>query len=751
MPEGVPADVKTTDGGSVGQGEVRHNVPQAQLDIGARLLEGLHTEARVLSLSHGDVLITEGDEANEVFVVRSGRMTAWSNTPQGNVMIAVLEAGQVIGEVTAVAGGRRTATVRSDGDSVVLGVSRLSFEQWLDHHLDVADALAEQARSRIDRGEVARMLSAVIGSTDTTIIQQIVDRAEWRRLEAGEVLFEQGDHSDAAYFIVSGRLLVVMDADGATARTVRELGRGEIVGELGLLDSAPRSATVRAIRDTTLGVFPTALFGELVTQHPGLMLGVAREILARLRRPAQRLVDRAGSVAVIVCAPNAPAQLVSDMVDEVARHGTVAHLSSERVNQLLNRDEIAQVTTDHVGLPRLAEFMHESDVTNDHVILHADSDMTPWTRRALRQADRAVIVVSPNPSPDETRRIQAVTEVLDTVSHVVRMLAVLQPAGTERPQNTAELLQRHGATEIVHLRDGCIGDVQRLARLATGHGVGLVLGGGGARGFAHIGVYRALCELGVPIDHVGGCSIGAPIGGGIALGMNPDDLTELVKSQFHRLLDYTIPVVSLIKGGRISRAIEGHFGTCDIEDLWLPYYCVSTNLTTSRLEVHRQGPAAKFIRASVAIPGVLPPVSYQGELLVDGGVLNNLPVTPMRNDGAIGAVIAVDVAPALGPRAKADFGTSVSGWRALSATLRKSNTFPSMSAVVLRSMLTGAVSHQREAISAGVVDLMVNMHLPGIGLLEFDRVDDVARAGYDRSRPMVAEWASGQSWLRSPK
>ena len=264
-------------------------------------------------------------------------------------------------------------------------------------------------------------------------------------------------------------------------------------------------------------------------------------------------------------------------------------------------------------------------------------------------------------------------------------------------------------------------------------------------------MYRALCELGVPIDHVGGCSIGAPIGGGIALGMNPDDLTELVKSQFRRLLDYTIPVVSLIKGGRISRAIEGHFGTCDIEDLWLPYYCVSTNLTTSRLEVHRQGPAAKFIRASVAIPGVLPPVSYQGELLVDGGVLNNLPVTPMRNDGAIGAVIAVDVAPALGPRAKADFGTSVSGWRALSATLRKSNTFPSMSAVVLRSMLTGAVSHQREAISAGVVDLMVNMHLPGIGLLEFDRVDDVARAGYDRSRPMVAEWASGQSWLRSPK
>ena len=735
----------------MGQANVSPTGVQRRDELGARILEGLHAEARVVSLSDGDVLVTEGDEANEVFVVRSGRMTAWSNTLQGNVMIAVLEAGQVIGEVTAVAGGRRTATVRSDGDSVVLSVSRRSFERWLDHHLDVADALAEQARSRIDRAEVARMLSAVIGSTDTTIVQQIVDRVEWRRLEAGEVLFEQGDHSDAAYFVVSGRLLVVMDADGAAARTVRELGRGEIVGELGLLDTAPRSATVRAIRDTTLGVYPTALFGELVTRHPGLMLGVARGILARLRRPAQRLVDRAGSVAVIVCAPNAPEDLVSTMVDEVARHGTVAHLSSQRVNQLLNRDEIAQVATDHVGLPRLAEFMHESDVTNDHVILHADSEMTPWTRRALRQADRAVMVVSPNPSPDEIRRIQAVTEVLDTVSHVVRMLAVVQPAGVERPRGTAALLQRCAASEIVHLRHGSIGDVQRLARLATGHGVGVVFGGGGARGFAHIGVYRALCELGVPIDHIGGCSIGAPIGGGIALGMNPDELTELVRSQFHRLLDYTIPVVSLIKGGRISRAIESYFAASDIEDLWLPYYCVSTNLTTSRLEVHRRGSAARFIRASVAIPGVLPPVSFQGELLVDGGVLNNLPVTPMRNDGAIGTVIGVDVAPAQGPRAKADFGTAVSGWRALGASLRRKNTFPSMSAVVLRSMLTGAVSHQREAINAGVVDLMVNMHLPGVGLLEFDRVTDVSRAGYDKALPVVAEWANGQSWLRSPR
>jgi predicted acylesterase/phospholipase RssA len=227
-------------------------------------------------------------------------------------------------------------------------------------------------------------------------------------------------------------------------------------------------------------------------------------------------------------------------------------------------------------------------------------------------------------------------------------------------------------------------------------------------------------------------------------------MVDFVTAQFHRLLDYTVPVVSLLKGARISRRIEVNFGSWDIEDLWLPYYCVSTNLTTSRLEVHRRGPAAKFIRASVAIPGVLPPIAHSGELLVDGGVLNNLPVTPMRNDGAIGTVIAVDVAPTNGPRARADFGPSVSGSRALVASLRKRSTYPSVSAVVLRSMLTGAVSHQREAMRDGVVDLLVNLHSPGIGLLEFDRVDGVARAGHERSLPLIAEWASRQSWLRTP-
>jgi predicted acylesterase/phospholipase RssA len=145
---------------------------------------------------------------------------------------------------------------------------------------------------------------------------------------------------------------------------------------------------------------------------------------------------------------------------------------------------------------------------------------------------------------------------------------------------------------------------------------------------------------------------------------------------------------------------------------------------------------------------VLPPVPDGENLLVDGGVLNNLPFDEMRADGTIETVIAVDVAPARGPRAKSDYGLSVSGLRALGSTItRRGHSYPTVSAILLRSMLTGAVRNQNDALRDEAVDLMLQLHLPGIGLLDFDRVRDVAQAGEDASLPQIRQWASEQPWL----
>jgi predicted acylesterase/phospholipase RssA/CRP-like cAMP-binding protein len=713
------------------------------------LLDELHPTARVLGLQHGEILVSEGDAADEVFYLRTGQLSVWAASPSGPVRVGTIEPGQIVGEITVVAGGGRTATLRAEGSAVVLGIPRPAFEEWLTRHDELGDGIARQARERMDRTLVAAMVAELLGTGDAALVEEIVERIVWKHLDAGDVLFERGDPSDAAYFVVSGRLLVHVPSEDGGDDLVRELGKGEVVGELGLIDQAPRSATVRALRDTTLGGFTEDFFRELVERFPALMLHVARNIIDRLRRPPRRLVDRAASITIAVLAPVSPRDVVDGIVAEIAQHGSVTHLSSTRVDAVLNRAAISQAASDNVGMPRLAEFMHEAYITNDHVVLETDAEMTPWTRRAIRQADRTVLVVSAQPDRDELARLAAAVDALDGLAHVRRMLAVLHPAGTDRPRRTAELLQRAGADEAVHLRAGDADDIARLARLASGHGVGLVLSGGGARGFAHLGAYRALRECGVPIDRVAGCSIGAPMAGAIALALPYDEMLETAEAQFRRLLDYTLPVVALLKGRRITHNIESYFGTWDIEDLWLPFYCVSTNLTTSSLTVHRRGRASTAIRASVAIPGVLPPVPYEGSLLVDGGVLNNLPVEPMRSDGTIDTVIAVDVAPPSGPRAHGAFGLSVSGWRALVDRARnRRGIYPSVSAVLLRSMLAGSVRNQRDVLSGQLVDLLVSMHLPGIGLLEFERTREVAAKGYDAALPVVEEWSRNRPWIR---
>ncbi|HTH04393.1 MAG TPA: patatin-like phospholipase family protein, partial [Ilumatobacteraceae bacterium] len=319
--------------------------------------------------------------------------------------------------------------------------------------------------------------------------------------------------------------------------------------------------------------------------------------------------------------------------------------------------------------------------------------------------------------------------------------------GVGLPRGTAQLLRRVGVDDVVHVRDRSAVHIARLGRLASGNGIGLVLSGGGARGFAHLGVYRALVEAGVPVDAVGGCSIGAPLGAAIAGEVPTGQLVDVVQRQFEHLLDYTLPMVSLVKGQRISSSIASVLGDLDIEDLWIPFYCVSTNLTRSQLEVHRRGSASRAVRASVAIPGILPPVPYGDDLLVDGGVLNNMPFEAMRNDRRIDTVIAVDVAPDRGPRASSDFGTSVSGFRALASSVRPTGaSYPSLASVLLRSMLVGAVHNQRLSAASETIDLLIKLDLPGVGLLDFKRVHEVADRGYSSSRDTVQQWAAEARW-----
>lgn len=685
-------------------------------------------------LNAGDVLVSAGDIDDHVHVVTDGEFVVQVTVSGADAIVGRIGRGALVGEISAIAGGPRTATVRAETDAGVITLHVAAFAHWLDEHEEQAAQIVTEARRRFDQLHAVETLAALAGPEDAAVATALSPKLEILRVSAGEVIFERGTVERLAYLVVSGRVRLE-DAEGGR----RLVGRHQFLGIDALFETAPRRATATALRETTLARLTRDDLYEVATSEPRALLLAARAAVAAATTtpPPTKPVN----VALLVTAPINRDELVAVLHDEIAVHGRVIVLSSTSIDESLGRPGIAQASIDSVGLPRLNEHLHELEVANDHVLHLCDEEVTGWTTRALLQADRVLVVCSPQPTPDEARRINAARRLLPAGGAPL-WLGVVHPIDTDTPRGTSALIDRFGVAKVLHARLADAPALRRWARLITGHGVGLVLSGGGARGFAHLGVHRALIAAGLPIDTIGGASIGGPVGIAIAMDLPPAETEVLVARQFHRLLDYTLPVTALLRGRRISNSIEEGLGGLDIEDVWIPFYCTSTNLTQSRVEVHRRGNAATAIRATVAIPGVLPPVPYKGDLLIDGGVLDNLPARQMSDDGSIGTVIAVDVAPPLGPRARMDYGHSMSGWRALFGRIRGRQPSPPIATVLMRSMLVAAILDRNALIAEGTIDLYLDLDLRGVSLLDFERVTEVARSGHELATPRLEEWLS---------
>lgn len=669
-------------------------------------------------LEPGEVLFREGEPSADVSVVRRGSLTV--STAAG--IVATILPGQVVGELAAVTGGARTATVTASEESEVVSVPAEVFEAELARFPAAAAALSAEAVRRLDRTMFLNILTAASGPLPPDVAAELENAAEWVRLRAGETLFRAGDPADAAYVVLGGRLAVERPGPSGT-ELLGDIGPGGFVGELGIVDSAPRMADVRARRDSTLVRLERGVFERLLARHPAVMVGVGRAVLGR----AARLAPPARAFTVALA--GAGGDFREAFSAEIRRFGPVVVLDSPATDAALGREGIAQCRSGDVGEYRLVELLHRAESATGTVVYVLDDDpASAWSERALAHADAVV----------EVGGRTGLT--LPEGSEIPRWVVLLHAGGTGLPRGSAAAAD--GAT-VLHVVDDA--DVRRVARTVAGKATGLVLSGGGARGFAHLGVYRALVEAGVEVDMVAGSSIGSVMAAAVARRIPVADLVPVATRQFRGLLDYTVPLVSLVKGERITASISETFGEADIADLWLPFVCVSTNLTRSRLEVHRSGSVARALRASVAIPGVIPPVPLGDDLLVDGGVLDNLPVDALRSAFSPGTVVAVDVAPNVGPRADHDFGLSVSGWQALRSRVRGGGGYPGTVALILRSMITASMRERDRQVAGGAVDLYLDLDLRGVGMLDFDSVGPVAERGYEAAAPRIAEWLERRS------
>ncbi len=605
------------------------------------------------------------------------------------------------------------------------------------------------------RAELHAFLADIpfFASLDEPTRRELAGQLEPVHVVAGEVIFRQGDPGEGLFLVVSGRLRVSVAADGGE-RMLYDLGRGAIVGEMAALTDRPRAATVQAVRDSDLLLLRVSSFTALLERNPALVTGMIRLLADRVLavdrllttdRPQSPPPGRTIAVAAAGRDARAAAMVAERLVAQLARAGSVFRVDAAVVARHLG-PEAAQRGPGEPGRGELTGWLHAVERDHDHVIYQPDAEDTAWSRLCLSQSDVVLLVASAGDDP-----VLGAVEARALAAGSLRceLALVHQAEPVDRAQTPVAVagswLQHRPVADHHHLHADRPGDFARLARMITGTGCGLVLGGGAARGLAHLGVIRALEEAGVPVDVVGGTSMGAIMAALCALGMDHAErvrrVTGIARSG-RRLITPTLPLIALSAGRHVNRILADNLGTIPIEDLPLRFYCVSANLTRAEVVIHERGPLWPAVRASLSLPGIYPPVYADGELLIDGSALDNVPVDAMRARVGNGTIIAVDVSPELAPLTTGPFETSLSGWRALGRRLNpfaKPHPLPRIADVLIRSTGLSQVPYRRAALSDDRVDLLLRPPVAGLGVLDFKGGIALIETGYRYAAEALAK------------
>ncbi|KAL4067299.1 hypothetical protein V8B97DRAFT_1873882 [Scleroderma yunnanense] len=637
------------------------------------------------------------------------------------------------------------------------------------------------------------MLSPLVLQIDTCL--------DWMQVTAGQVLWRPQDVSDSFYIVINGRLRAITEGENGEVTITGEYGQGDTVGELDVITNSPRRTTMHAIRDSELIRMPQTLFNAISSRNPRTTAQLLRTIASRVRdeldASSTQLRNTAfelgrnntnlKTVAVLPISRHVPidtfARKLKSALEEMGAR--TSYLNQASVSGHLGRHAFSRV-----GKLKAAAWLADQEQRYRTVLYVADSPVnSPWTQTCIRQADFVMVVgMGDDPSIGEYERL-----LLSIKTTARKELVILHPERSVVPGSTREWLkarnrpwvhqhihvefpglvaplakvsqpQDPGAvaafrnfkdkvqSEIQKYRGGrrhaqpqrqpMVNDFSRLARRLCGKSIGLVLGGGGARGLSHLGLIRALEERGIPIDYIGGTSIGAFIGGLYARECNiilsasrAKQFSSRMSNIWRMLSDVTYPIVAYTTGHEFNRTIYKAFYDLHIEDMWLPYYCNTTNIITSRMEIHETGYAWRFIRASMTLIGLLPPLCDNGSMLVDGGY--NVQVSTMFSMGA-SAVFASDVG-SIDDNSPRNFGDSVSGWWLLLNRWNPFSNARSVPAITEIQSRLAYVSSVRTLEEAKVAKGCIYMQMPvqEYGTLQFSKFNEIEKKGYQATNEML--------------
>lgn len=535
---------------------------------------------------------------------------------------------------------------------------------------------------------------------------RLAGTARWWCLPGGQDLFRPGEPAAELHLLRAGRLGAFRIEGGDEPRFLGVVRPGEPAGEMSLITGAVHSGRLTALRDSEVVSLDREAFFAACETDPDIMTDLARLMVGRAR-------DAGRATA-----------LVEPTVFGFVAQGPIEDLRGfiERLADGIRAAGFSAAVAGSEAEDQETSWFSNLEHSVDYALYVAGHGEAGWAAKIARQVDRLFRVGRGDypPPPGAAAHTPAALG-------VGAELVLVQPAGIRRPRGAEAWMSATGAVGLTHLRRGDPGDLARLVRRLTGRAVGLVLSGGGARAYAHIGVIRALVERGVPIDHVGGASMGAVIAAGLALGWELDELEQRIRRAFvasSPLDDIAFPMLAMTRGEKVARRLEEHFGDVQFADLWRPCFCVSSNLTTGAHQVHRRGLVRAALRASISLPGLLPPATQGQNVLVDGAVLKNLPVDVMRG-GLSGPIIGVDVSRGLSITA-ADIvrPRSLLRW-VLSGQWRKG---PPIVSLLIRA---ATVSSGRDLVAAREgADVLILPELAGVEIRDWSAYEPAVAAGY---------------------
>ncbi|XP_053950453.1 neuropathy target esterase sws isoform X2 [Anastrepha ludens] len=640
-------------------------------------------------------LINEGSMDDIcVWIVLTGALNVYQSnvdvtrtvkTENADVFIYTVHPGEIVGGLAILTGEASMYTIKTKY------ITRLAYIR----RPGIYAIMRERPRIVLDLGNCeVRRLSPLVRQCDYAF--------DWVFLESGRAVYRQEENSDSTYIVLSGRMRSVITQSSGKKEIIGEYGKGDLVGLVEMITETCRTTTVMAVRDTELAKLPEGLFNAIKLRYPivvtKLISLLSHRILGTMQTrhdstsapfEANPVTHKYSTVALVPVSDDVPLTAFTyELYHSLCAIGPTLRLTSEVVRKQLGM-HIFEPSNEY----RMTSWLAQQEDRNTITLYQCDSSLSAWTQRCLRQADVVLIVGL----GDHTTTVGKFEREIDRLAMRTQKELVLlyHESSTTKPKNTLQWLNvRPWVTKHHHLQcpkrmfsrksqyrindlysrvlmsePNMHSDCSRLARWLTGNSIGLVLGGGGARGAAHIGMLKAVQEAGIPVDMVGGVSIGALMGALWCSDRNVTTVTQKAREWskkmtkwFLQLLDLTYPITSMFSGREFNKTIHETFGDVVIEDLWIPYFTLTTDITASCHRIHTNGCLWRYVRASMSIAGVFPPFcDYRdGHLLLDGCYTNNVPADVMHNLGAA-HIIAIDV----GSQDDMDltnYGDDLSGW-----------------------------------------------------------------------------------------